>query len=1019
MKNKKLSILFALLVNVITSIQAQTEIVMTTTASSVSMNISWIGTGQVFANGAPLSNIMPIEIIPIDGKITLTTTDYTFITKLHCSRMKLTSLNLIICPHLEDLRCDVNKISVLDLSSCTKLKYLNCSGNLLTNLNITECNNLETINCSWNQLTDLNITECNNLEAINCSWNQLTDLDLSGSKLDASESNIYPKLKTLFCERNQLTNLNVTKCKNLENLSCGYNKLTSLELNALLRLSAGGQYIIVMPEDNTLKWLNPIQYTKALKINDKSYSKGNTLPSDIGAMLTFTTEQPISGATYEPIQGEPLGGTIMLINHPKMQPVTGITLPPTIQLEHINGNYTTEFTALNLHPVITPADATNKDFIWSNSGDIDVAHLFIYPSGDISLLTYGEGSTTITATTIDGGKIATCNVTVVDLSVKNIAFAPETLQLHIGKSTSLTPIITPTNAVSKTLYWSSSNNNVVSVSHGTITAHNKGTATIRADIYKNGHVSSDNNNRISGYCNVTVVNPPTETIAVNPTMLELEVGSSARLNTTITPANAGKTIVWASENSDIATVSDNGTVTAHAEGTTAISVTTVDGNKTAYCSVRVQPKTIAVTGINITPMIMQLWTGDNAILTPIITPDNATNKSVIWRSSNTTVATVSTNGIVTAHAEGTTAISATTIDGNRTNYSYINVLPRIVVTNISLSPTTLKLQTGDNVRFTPIITPYNATNKSIIWASSNISVATVSTEGLVTTHTEGFTTISATTVDGNKTASCSITVSNSQPEAITITGIDITPVEIQLKTGYSRTITATITPNNATNQSIIWHSNNIAVATVSTNGTVTAHSEGTTTISATTVDGNITALCSVYVTKPQSETIAITGISIDPATLKLQPGQSLALVVKITPANATNQDILWESDNTNVATVSANGIVTAHSLGSAIVSATSAENGIIKSTCNLTVTQYVSNETINTESIIAYPNPTNGKVTISGLTHGETFHIYNQIGLLVTTFVASDEKMTIDLSHLSSGIYFLKTNIETINIIIL
>ena len=252
-------------------------------------------------------------------------------------------------------------------------------------------------------------------------------------------------------------------------------------------------------------------------------------------------------------------------------------------------------------------------------------------------------------------------------------------------------------------------------------------------------------------------------------------------------------------------------------------------------------------------------------------------------------------------------------------------------------------------------------------------------------------------------------------------GITVSPSTLQLEVGNSVTLSVVVTPSNTADKSVIWWSSNTDVATVSTDGVVTAHANGSTVISASTFDGMKLSHCIVYVTDPQPpqpETIAITGISVNPATLQLKSGYSSALTANITPSNATNQSILWASNNTSVATVSANGVVTANSSGEAIVSAITVENGLM-AICNVNVTQYVSNENINTESLMAYPNPTNGKVTISGLTHGKIFHIYNQVGLLAATFVASEEKMTIDLSHLSSGIYFLKTETGTLKITIL
>ena len=133
MKNKKLLIIFALLVSITTSVTAQIEIVtMTTTASSVSIGVSWTEKGNIFANGVSLINgtsDKPYKqyVIPIDGKVTLIATDNARLTKLYCDSIQLTNLSLNECPYLIELNCNYNNLAVLDLNKCTNLKKLSCS----------------------------------------------------------------------------------------------------------------------------------------------------------------------------------------------------------------------------------------------------------------------------------------------------------------------------------------------------------------------------------------------------------------------------------------------------------------------------------------------------------------------------------------------------------------------------------------------------------------------------------------------------------------------------------------------------------------------------------------------------------------------------------------------------------------------------------------------------------------------------------------------------------------------------
>ena len=918
MKNKKTFILFALLISITASVTAQIEIInMATTKSSISINVRWRG-GQVFVNGVSLKDSAyswnnyysgSIRITPVNGRVFLTATESAQVEEFYCSNNQLTQLNLTNLTYLQRLSCDNNKLTVLNLNNCPKLT---------------------TLYCHYNQLTTLNITGRGVLEQLVCSHNLLSSLDLNGCA----------KLNSISIDHNRLTSLSLNPCKQLTHLDCTYNRLTDLDLygrrQTLTRLYAEGQYITIAPENQTYKWLNPIQclpYTDII-INNTLYGSGSILPSNIGPILLFSTEQLLSGITGEAIPGSPLSGTIMLVNHPEWRPVTDITIISALQIE-ASGN---PIPIPILTPVIAPSDATDKTVRW-NSSNPDIASIKEDHLGNITISSYAEGNTVLTATTMDGNKTTTCNVTIVfpksqTIAITDITIAPASLQLQTGDTETLTSVITPTNATNKSIIWTSDNHTVATVSaNGIVTAHSVGSATISASTVTTISATTVEHGK-TAICNIIVTDPQPETITINPTMLELKTGNSATITATITPTNAA-------------------------------------------------------------------------------------NKSIVWVSDNPTVATVSTDGIVTAHAKGSATISATTVIGNKTALCTIFVDdPRPEA--ITVTPTMLQLQPGHSAVITAYITPANAVNKSIIWQSDNIVVATVSTDGTVIAHSEGIATISATTVDGSWMALCTVFVDDPQSEIIVVTNISVTPTTLQLQPGYSAALTPNITPNNATDKSVIWATNNVAVASVSTDGIVTAHSNGSAVISATTVDGNKTAFCNITVAESQTGTIAITGISVNPATLQLKSGYSSTLTANITPSNATNQSIIWASNNSNIATVSANGVVTAHSPGVAIVSAITVENGLM-ATCNINVMQSesTSNETVNIESLMVYPNPTNGKVTISGLTYDKKFHIYNQMGLLITTFVASEEKMTIDLSHLNSGIYFLKTKTKTLKIIIL
>ena len=168
------------------------------------------------------------------------------------------------------------------------------------------------------------------------------------------------------------------------------------------------------------------------------------------------------------------------------------------------------------------------------------------------------------------------------------------------------------------------------------------------------------------------------------------------------------------------------------------------------------------TGISLNRTSATLTTkGQTLQLTATVTPDNATNKSVTWTSSNTAVATVSSTGLVTAVANGTATITATTADGsNKTATCTVTVNIPVPVTGITLNKTTATLTSkGPTLQLSATVTPSNATNKSVTWTSSNTAVATVSNIGLVTAVGAGTATITAAATDGSGiTATCKVTV---------------------------------------------------------------------------------------------------------------------------------------------------------------------------------------------------------------------------------------------------------------------
>ena len=329
------------------------------------------------------------------------------------------------------------------------------------------------------------------------------------------------------------------------------------------------------------------------------------------------------------------------------------------------------------------------------------------------------------------------------------------------------------------------------------------------------------------------------------------------------------------------------------------------------------PAPTPVSGVSVSPTSLSVAVGATGQLSATVTPSNATNRSVTWTSSNPAIATVGVTGIVTGVSAGTATITVTTADGGFMARAAITVTGPVAVTGVSVAPTTLSLVRGAVGTLTATVTPAQATNPAVTWSSSNPTIASVSNSGVVTGVGAGTATIRATTVDGGFVASSTITVT------VAVTGVTVAPSSVSLTTGGTTALTATVLPADASNRSLSWSSSNAAVASVSTSGVVTALAPGAATITVRTIDGGFSASAAVNV----SGTIAVSGVSVTPTSLGLERGATGVLSAVISPANATNQTVLWSSSDSRIATVTWTGVVTARRPGSVTITARTEDGG--------------------------------------------------------------------------------------------
>ena len=272
---------------------------------------------------------------------------------------------------------------------------------------------------------------------------------------------------------------------------------------------------------------------------------------------------------------------------------------------------------------------------------------------------------------------------------------------------------------------------------------------------------------ISG-CGKDEEDPAPTTIKVTGVSLDRQTvgmteGETAYLAATVAPANASdKSVSWTSGSTEVATVDENGNVTAVKTGETTVAVTTKDGGKTAAFKVTVTAKPVSVTGVKLDKSEFKLKKGESVTLTATVESAGATNKKVSWSSNNPSVATVDEEGKVTAVSSGEAAIIVTTEDGGHTATCTVTVLKR--VTGVTLDKTSITIVKGGTAKLTATVTPYSAADKNVTWKSSDEKIATVDESGNVLGIGFGTTSVTVTTEDGGFTAACEVRVTLASPE---------------------------------------------------------------------------------------------------------------------------------------------------------------------------------------------------------------------------------------------------------------
>ncbi len=429
--------------------------------------------------------------------------------------------------------------------------------------------------------------------------------------------------------------------------------------------------------------------------------------------------------------------------------VTDVTLDESSLTLKVGGKQTLTATVL-------PADASNKEVVWQSLNPA----VATVENGVVTAVS--EGVTSVFA--VCGIKSASCIVTVTggggeQIGVTSITLDRQSLNLQVGENQKLTATVLPADASNKEVVWQSLNPAVATVENGVVTAVSEGVTSVIAVC---GIKSAS--------CIVTVSKKPVDDlkpgITFDKTSLSLYIGESTTINATVNIGGDGdKTLKWQSTDESVATVL-NGLITAKTEGAAIIVATC--GDYSASCVVAVVP--IDATGVTLDKTAINVYIGDTVELKATVIPENATDKAVLWQSLDSSVALVN-NGRVTGVSEGSTVITVLCASSTAaaTATCVVNVIDG-AVTGLTFNKSEYSMYIGDTYTLIPTVLPEHAKDKTVIWQSSDESVATVA-NGVVTAVNEGDVTITGRA--GEAEASCTFTISDPNPVTkIEVSGAD-------------------------------------------------------------------------------------------------------------------------------------------------------------------------------------------------------------------------------------------------------
>ena len=336
-----------------------------------------------------------------------------------------------------------------------------------------------------------------------------------------------------------------------------------------------------------------------------------------------------------------------------------------------------------------------------------------------------------------------------------------------------------------------------------------------------------------------------------------------------------------------------------------------------------------IESLNFTQKTISIKKGDKLGLTVIIKPSKFALSKLNWKSSDPLIASVDANGVIRALKEGTVTITATSSNGKAASCTVIVTNESVDVLEIKLNPSSITIKEGSLTQISATVMPSNATNRELVWTSSDISIATVNNKGVIKGIKAGTTTIIAKTKDGKVEAIVTVTVETEQKQ---VESLSFAQENVSVKKNKTLGLVVEVKPTELSSTKLTWKSSDSSIATVDENGVVKGLREGTVTITVTSTNGK-KATCTVTVTE---DTIPVEEIHLSVGNEIINVGNEKQISATVVPIHATDRELVWTSSDTSIATVDANGIVRGIKAGTVTITAKT-KDGKVKATCTVTI----------------------------------------------------------------------------------